>query len=289
MEALQLDERVLFEADDGIARVGGVEHIVVDGFGGRADAVHTANTLHQARGIPRAIVIDDDVGAVQVDALGQHVASDDDIVVVAVLALIVGIEVGADVLPLALSVAGTYREDVGAMQPLAQLFGQVVDGVHTLAEDHQLALLVALRVEELALQHLDEEVQFGVGIHLVPPLAESAQQVGVVLQHRQELGPEVGGAEGYLVRVVALGHRQLQYCVQFHPVGLQLLDVQVGGDNHLVLAEHLYHPFGGTQQRVQRLLEGIETAFQAFDHVGLVDAGQRVGHVFGRFAGWNLV
>ena len=173
VETLQLDERVLLEADDGVARVGRVEHVVVDGRGGGTDTVHTANALHESGGVPRRVVVDDDVGAVQVDAFGQHVAGDDDVIVVALLLIIIGVEVGADRLFLAVSVAGANGKDVVAVQPLAEVFGEVVDGVNALAENHQFAALVALGVKEFALQHLHKEVEFGVGIDGVPAFAES--------------------------------------------------------------------------------------------------------------------
>ena len=59
METLQLEEGVLLQTDDGVAGIGRVEHVVVDGGGGGADTVHTPDALHQPRGIPRAVVIDD--------------------------------------------------------------------------------------------------------------------------------------------------------------------------------------------------------------------------------------
>ena len=128
----------------------------MDSLGGGAYAVHAAYSLHEARGVPGAVVIDDDIGAVQVDALGKHVAGDNDVVVVALCAAIVGVEVGADQVALAAAVAGAHGQDVVACQAGLELAGQVVHGVHALAEDHQLAAGVALWGKQLALQHLDE-------------------------------------------------------------------------------------------------------------------------------------
>ena len=40
---------------------------------------------------------------------------------------------------------------------------------------------------------------------------------------------------------------------------------------------------------MERLLEGVETAFQTFHHVGLVDGGKGIGDVFRHFAGGHFV
>ena len=250
METLQLDEGVFLQADDGVARVGRIEHIVVDGFGGAADTVHTANALHQARGVPRTVVVDDDIGTMQVDAFGQHIAGDDDVIVVALLFLVVGVEVGADVFFLAVAVAGANRKDVVSMQPFLKLFGQIVDRVDAFAEDHQLAAWVASGIKQFALQHLNEKVKFRVGIDGIPSLAKTFEQVGVIFQHGQEIGQEVGGLKYNLVLVKALAQCQFYDFVQLHSIGLQLLNVQVGSDNHFVLAEHLDHAFCSIEQGV---------------------------------------
>ena len=96
MEALQFDEGVFLQADDGITRVGRIEHIVVNRVGGGADTVHTADSLHQSGGVPRTVVVDNHIGPMQVDALGQHIGGDDDIIVVVPFFLILCIKVGFD-------------------------------------------------------------------------------------------------------------------------------------------------------------------------------------------------
>ena len=96
MEALQLDEGVFLQANDGITWVGRIEHIVVNRVGGGADTVHTADALHQTRCVPRTVVVDNHIGPMQVDALGQHIGSDDDVIVVAPFFLILCVKVGFD-------------------------------------------------------------------------------------------------------------------------------------------------------------------------------------------------
>ena len=74
--------------------------------------------------------------------------------------------------------------------------------------------------------------------------------------------------------VITFTQCQFNDFVQFHPVGLQLLHIQIRGDDDLVFGEHLYHPLGGFKQGVERFLESIKAAFQSLHHVGLVDGSQ---------------
>ena len=136
METLQLDEGVLLQTDDGIAGVGRVKHVVVDGGGGGADTVHTPDALHQPRGIPRAVVIDNDIRPVQVHAFGQHIGCNHDVVVVTPLFFVLGIEVSLNRFLKSLAVFGAHGQNVLTMQTLFQLFFQIVDGIHAFAEHH---------------------------------------------------------------------------------------------------------------------------------------------------------
>ena len=61
-------------------------------FGFGADTVDTSDALHEAGGVPWGVVVDDDVGTVQVDAFGKDIGGDDDIVSLLVDGF-VGIEV----------------------------------------------------------------------------------------------------------------------------------------------------------------------------------------------------
>ena len=46
---------------------------------------------------------------------------------------------------------------------------------------------------------------------------------------------------------------------------LQLFDVVVGRNQHLVVVEHLNHALCDGQKSMQRFLKGGETAFEPFD------------------------
>ena len=61
MEGLNLTQRNLVEFDFLVTLSRRVEHIVVDDASLRADTIHTTYTLHQSGGVPRRIVVDDDV------------------------------------------------------------------------------------------------------------------------------------------------------------------------------------------------------------------------------------
>ena len=62
-----------------------------------ADAVHAADALHEAGGIPWRVVVYDDVGAVQIDAFREHFGGNDDVEIMGLLLeRMIGVEVGAD-------------------------------------------------------------------------------------------------------------------------------------------------------------------------------------------------
>ena len=107
----------------------------------------------------------------EVYTFGQHVGSDDDVIVVAPLFFVFCIEIGTYRFTQTVSVSGTYREDIVTVQTLFQVFLQIVDGIHTFAEHNQLAFQILFLVEKLVLQHIDEEIQLGVGFDCLPTLA----------------------------------------------------------------------------------------------------------------------
>ena len=72
-----------------------IEIVDVDFGSNRTNAVDAANPLHEPSGVPRRIVVHDDVGAVEVDALGQDFGGKENVVVVRLLGD-AGVKVGAD-------------------------------------------------------------------------------------------------------------------------------------------------------------------------------------------------
>ena len=225
----------------------------------------------------------------QVDALGQHIGSDDDVIVVAPFFLILCVKVGFDGVAQTVATLGANGKNVAAMQALFQLLFQIIDGIHTFAEHHELAAWVLLLVEQFALQHGDEEFQFGVGFHFLPSLAQFVQYLGIVFQHGKEIGQEVSSVEENFFLVESLADGQFNDFVQLYAVSLQLFHIQIRGDDDLVFLEHLNHSLGGIKEGMKRFLESIEAAFQAFHHVGLIDGSQRIGHVLCHFPRRNFV
>ena len=138
MEALQLDEGIAVEMNLLVALRRRIEHIVVDTIRHRTDTVYTTDALHQSGGVPWGIVIDDDVGTMQVDTLGKHIGSDDDVVIIALFG-IVGVEALANHLLPGIAVAGANIQDVLTVQAVLQLLGEIVHRIDTLRENDQLA------------------------------------------------------------------------------------------------------------------------------------------------------
>ena len=80
MKPLQFDKGIVIQLDLIVSLFGWVKHIVVDMIGHRSDTVHTTNALYQSGCVPRRVVIDNHVGAMQVDAFRQDIGSQDNII-----------------------------------------------------------------------------------------------------------------------------------------------------------------------------------------------------------------
>ena len=111
MEALQFDEGVAVKMYFLVALRRWIKHIVVNAICHRTDTVHTTDALHQSGGVPWGIVIDDDVGTMQVDTLGKNIGSYHDVIFVALFG-IVGIEASADGILSGVAIAGANVQDI---------------------------------------------------------------------------------------------------------------------------------------------------------------------------------
>ena len=127
MESLQLHDGLLFQFDVVVHAGGRVEVVYVYAGSDTADAVDAANALHEASGIPRRIVIHDDVGAVEVDAFGKDFRGKEDVVIVGVLG-VVGVEIRLHKGHAFLAVRGIHDEDLG-VTGVGQAAFQIVGGV----------------------------------------------------------------------------------------------------------------------------------------------------------------
>ena len=95
--------------------------------------------------------------------------------------------------------------------------------------------------------------------------------------------------EEYLFLVEPFADGQFYNLIQLDSVGLQLFHIQLGRDDDFVFLEHLYHPPRSFQKSMERTAEGVETAFQPFDQMRLVDGSKRIGHMFRHLAGGDFV
>ena len=102
---------------------------------GLADAVDAAKPLFHAVGVPREIVVDHQVGALEVDALARRVGRDEH------LHVLVGAEECLSLLPLFALCAAMDRDDrVGVADDVADLVAEIVESVAMLGEDDDLPL-----------------------------------------------------------------------------------------------------------------------------------------------------
>ena len=149
-----------------------------------ADAVDAAEALLQAVRIPGQVVVDHQVGALQVDAFASGVGRDQD------LHFLVVRECFLRLAPLLAAHAAVDDDDrLGPPEQGADPLGQVVQGVAVLGEDDELAA-VPVGVEHLGvvLEQSREFVPFAVGAGLADPR-----------------GPVVRGPSGWPISASQLG------------------------------------------------------------------------------------
>ena len=73
---MNLAPRDLVKIDFPIALPRWVKNVVVDAFCLRPDSIHPPDALQEARSIPRRVIVDDDIGPMQVNAFGQDIRCD---------------------------------------------------------------------------------------------------------------------------------------------------------------------------------------------------------------------
>ena len=227
-----------------------IEHVVVDIGSHRTDTVHTANALHQSGGVPRGIVVDNHIGAVQIDTFGQHIGGDDDVVPHGV-AGIVGIEVLFDGLPQPVAVGGSDHQHVGTSQLLGEPFVQIGKGIDTFREQHQFACRIDGPVEKDLDEVVAELVELRVVVLFLPIGIEAFQYLAVVMEHFQKIGTESIGREEDILGRISLCDGIFDNLVKLHVFCLQVFHLQVGGYDYLVLIEHLNHVGGDAEQGAQ--------------------------------------
>ena len=177
------------ELDGVVALVGREKVVGVNCVKLRVNAIHSPNALDKASGIPRDVVVDDEVRAVQVDAFGEDFRADEDAVFV-LGAKCVGVEVGDDVL--ADRFEGVARKEQGfAFDFVADFRGKIVGGFLGLGEDDGLA-----GFEQRSLfQDGPEGLPLWVAGDFLPLGADGFQGFQVVFEVGDEVRREVLGGE----------------------------------------------------------------------------------------------
>ena len=66
-----------------IALIGREKVVNMHFLGVRTYTVDTSDALHQSCGVPRCVVVEDNIGTMQVHAFGKHFGGNDDVIVVA--------------------------------------------------------------------------------------------------------------------------------------------------------------------------------------------------------------
>ena len=131
------------------------------------------------------------------------------------------------------------------------------------------------------LQFIDKQFQLWVFAYLIPFSAKLLQILSIFFQHLQEPFAEILVFKDCIFLSQAFFYGIFYDAVQFPALGLLILHVDIGSDNHLVLVKHLNHILGDTEEGMERTAEGIETALQSLDHVNTIDTCQHGGNMKG--------
>ena len=96
----------------------------------RPDAVDTSDALHEARSIPRRIVVDDEVRSMKVHAFGKHVTRYHDLIfILLVVRFDIGIEIGSNRIGYAVAILRRDCNESFLFISLGELFCEVVDRI----------------------------------------------------------------------------------------------------------------------------------------------------------------
>ena len=124
------------------------------------------------------------------------------------------------------------------------------------------------------LQFIDKQFQLRVLAYLIPLFTKLLQFLSIFFQHLQEPIVEILFFKDRIFLFQAFFYGIFYDAVQLPALGLLILHVDIGSDNHLVLVKHLDHILGNTEEGMERTAEGIETALQSLDHVNTIDTCQ---------------
>src|ERR1039457_4828704 len=150
----------------------------------RVNAVYAAYALHEPRGIPGNIVVNNRVGAVKVDAFRENIGGHDNPVVVPFLegSCIKVVDDGLPHAPVRLTAKADYLGINGG----GDLPSEILRGLPRLGEDDELSFKAGMGREDLLKSH-----PFRIAVDSFPKLMNGAQDFKIVLQVTKKHRPEV--------------------------------------------------------------------------------------------------
>ena len=138
-ECMDLGLGGFFQLDEVVALFGWEKVVGVDGIEGRIDAVDAANPLNEPGWIPGDVIIDDDIGSMEVNAFGKHFSGDENPILIFGLKSAC-IEVGDDFLANSLVRTTGEQQDIG-FNFVFNLFGEIFSGFPRFRKDNEFAFL----------------------------------------------------------------------------------------------------------------------------------------------------
>ena len=170
----------------------------------RTDTVDTTDALHQTGRVPRCVVVENNIGAMQVDTFGKYLCGNDDVEIVLLhltrFLSIVGIKVLADGLFHLVTIASCNLQHAIAFSFCYTFDG--INSVNSLGEDNKFLWNILLRVKEYILQVFLEDIKFWVFSVLCPTVTEFGDKVVVGTQQVDVFRLHVAGGILHIALVV---------------------------------------------------------------------------------------
>ena len=257
-----------------------IEHVVIDVLRDRTDSIDTSDALHKPGRIPRRIVVDNDIGAMQVNTFSKNIRGEDDVYRIE-LDFGVSIKILLNKFHHLVSILGSNQRNVRSPRFVLHALIQIFECVNAFREDNELPFFIDIRAHELICEHLFELVEFLVVVLLVPVINQIFKNFLIILEKLQQFRIKILRREGNLIGKISLAHSVLNDLIQFHPLCLKVFNLQIRGNQHTSIFEHADHIVSNTEKGTQRFLERMETAFKSLHHMNFVNPGQRLSKVDG--------
>ena len=221
----------------------------------------------------------------EVYAFCQHIACYNNIKLVQLFFTIVCVEVGGYSFTLLVSVFSGNTQYICTPQTLGHSTIKTIYSIYAFAEDDKFMILVFPRIEQLALQHIDKQLQLGIVIDRIPFVTQCFKLSCILPKHIKKYWLEISRMIDKVFALNTFTFNVLNNIVQIHLfLHLKLFHIVFRGDKHLVGDKHVNHTCGNVEERMEGLLKCLETTFQTFHHVGAENTGKQQCHMFTLFA-----